>query len=314
MRLTTDSSALLGILLGIGALQFLPSVEAAFAQCVAGWDWSYNTELQNPCEIAGSLQAPCLGFSTYELGPLANGTDYVTPQQNDTAQKNCGCNTIIYSLYAACTLCQRGENNSTVTWAAWSQFCDKVFVTQYPFSIPYNASVPHWAYVNYTDSTFDVVRAQAAGRDPEATPSAPSIVSLTSTSSTRGLSTVQPAGTGGSLVPASTGSSGSSKSNTGAIAGGVVGGVIALAGLAALAFWFFKRRGRGGDPSNSNILGPNQITFNPTPNQDQPKLYDPADPSTFPTPISGGDSYSGGGGNYTTNPYQSGRYHGAAEL
>ena len=39
MRFTTDYSVLLGIALGIGALRLLPSADAAFAQCVAGWDW-----------------------------------------------------------------------------------------------------------------------------------------------------------------------------------------------------------------------------------------------------------------------------------
>jgi len=295
----------------------LPSVEAAFAQCLADWSWSYNTKSQNPCEIAGSLETPCLGVD-YEIGPLGNYTSYSCPQQNDAGQQKCGCNSIIYSLIAACALCQTDQNASSVAWSEWARLCDVVYVVQYPFQIPFNASVPNWAYVNYTDSTFDVVRAQAAGRDPEVTPPASSmssVVTLTSTIFTGGLpSAAQPSGTGFSSVPDpnSTGGSGSSKSNTGAIAGGVVGGIT---GLAALGFLFLKRWGRGGNPGNRNILGPNQMTFNPTLNQDQQKLYDPSDPSTFPTPLSGRDRYSGGGGgNYTTNPYQPGRYQGAAEL
>ena len=59
------------------------------------------------------------------------------------------------------------------------------------------------------------------------------------------------------------------------------------------------------------------MTYNPTlgqQNYEPPKLYNPADPSTFPTSVSGGDSSHSGGGNYTTNPHQPGRYNGAAEL
>ena len=39
MKLTIDRSAIGRITLGVGALIFLPSVKAAAAQCVGGWDW-----------------------------------------------------------------------------------------------------------------------------------------------------------------------------------------------------------------------------------------------------------------------------------
>ena len=42
MKLTTDHSTLGRIILGVGALSFLPSVEAAFATCTAGWDWVWS--------------------------------------------------------------------------------------------------------------------------------------------------------------------------------------------------------------------------------------------------------------------------------
>jgi hypothetical protein len=84
---------------------------------------------------------------------------------------------------------------------------------------------------------------------------------------------------------------------------GVVGGVVGLAGLAGLAFFFIKRRWGGGDANGD--LGPNQVTLQQ--NYEPLKLYNPADPSTFPSPMSGGDSSISGGG-YTTNSYQSGRY------
>lgn len=55
--------------------------------------------------------------------------------------------------------------------------------------------------------------------------------------------------------------------------------------------------------------------YNPAGDQaihEAPKLYDPSDPTTFPSPLPGDDSSNSGG--YTTNPYQGGRYNGAAEL
>ena len=47
----------------------------------------------------------------------------------------------------ACTACQ---NVSLETWSFWEQYCDEVYVTQYPESIPLDTAVPNWAYLNYT--------------------------------------------------------------------------------------------------------------------------------------------------------------------
>ena len=98
----------------------------------------------------------------------------------------------------------------------------------------------------------------------------------------------------------------------------VVGGVVGLSALAFLAFFFLNRRRVG---NSSNILGP-WMRFNRVHDQqswEPPKLYDPADPSTFPSPLPGGNSLNPG--KYKTNTYerkmgtyQDGRYSGAAEL
>jgi hypothetical protein len=53
--------------------------------------------------------------AVYVLGPLAFGTNYVTPQKNDTTAKNCDCNSVIYSLYAACSACQFNSSYTAVT-------------------------------------------------------------------------------------------------------------------------------------------------------------------------------------------------------
>ena len=75
-------------------------------------------------------------------------------------------------------------------------------------------------------------------------------------------------------------------------------------GVVALAFFLFKRRRAGNDNDTSS---PNQMGYSPT--DDQPfhkplKLYNPADPSTFPSPPPGGDSSNSGV--YTKKPYQGG--------
>ncbi|KAG8956514.1 hypothetical protein FRC00_004825, partial [Tulasnella sp. 408] len=108
---------------------------------------------------------------------------------------------------------------------------------------------------------------------------------------------------------------GSSKSNAGPIAGGVVGGTIALLGIGAVA-WLLMRRRRndapvpslipynppgGGQMGEANTYptavdyGTSYPTSSPTRfsgsrgTPQTPKLYDPEDPSTFPkTPSSFG--------------------------
>ena len=146
------------------------------------FDKASNSKKQNPCEIAGALEATCQGFckfklpfhsrskdsrstAAYVLGPLGQGENYVTPQRDSTAQE-CECNTVMFrymanlharldypliaglcSLYMACTACQ---GVSLETWSFWGQYCDGVYITQYPESIPLNTAVPNWAYLNYT--------------------------------------------------------------------------------------------------------------------------------------------------------------------
>ena len=53
MKFTTDYSALGRILLALGALSFLPSVEAAFAKCVPGWEWVRSV----PSPVCRGLEA-----------------------------------------------------------------------------------------------------------------------------------------------------------------------------------------------------------------------------------------------------------------
>jgi len=56
----------------------------------------------------------------------------------------------LHSLYMACTACQ---NVTTQSWTYWSQSCDEVHITQYPWSIPPGTAVPNWAFLDYTVRT-----------------------------------------------------------------------------------------------------------------------------------------------------------------
>jgi hypothetical protein len=68
-----------------------------------------------------------------------------------------------------------------------------------------------------------------------------------------------------------------SSSHAGAIAGGVLGALLLLGAL-ALGGWFWRRRRRAQPEIEAPPLPP------PAPEMVQPRLYDPADPTTFPPP------------------------------
>jgi len=216
---------------------------------------------------------------------------------------------VIYGLYMACTACQ---NVTTQSWTFWAQFCNQVYVTQYPGNIPFNTAVPHWAYLDFTvQDEFNPTIAQSAGGQPEMLAPVPSTVSL-STSST------------GSSLPATTNPTSPSNSqdsnnnqtkkssNVGPIVGGVIGGV-AFLGAIGVGVWILLRRRA---LTRSDKDHPDYPEYSAIPHTSehggaqpsQPRLYDPSDPSTFP----GNSDYEATGA-YTTSSNK-GHYTGAAEL
>ncbi|KNZ78438.1 hypothetical protein J132_00801 [Termitomyces sp. J132] len=134
------------------------------------------------------------------------------------------------------------------------------------------------------------------------------------------------------LTPAS---SESSSSKAGPIAGGVVGGVVGLALIAALVFWWIRRRRLGIAPSaevNYTSVAPTSpppMSFTAAPlgssaNITSQRFYDPSDPSTYPAPINApATDYTGSnqvllthvtGSTYPGSTVPAGRYTGAPEL
>jgi len=271
---------------------FVPHALADFGSCQSGWEWANNSLQQNPCEMAGALDAACGGFSLFVYGPLPQGDEYPSPQVNDSLGQKCNCNTVVFGLLMACTACQ---NVTPVSWTYWSQFCVNVSVTQYPERIPLKTAIPHWAYLNYTiGDGFNSVAARAAGGTPESFAPAPSTIPLspTSTSSSPSSSTTgSPSSIRGSpssatVNPTSQGDNNNlmkKSSNVGAIVGGVIGGLVAV-GIGA---WIYLRirAMEWGDKARSDKVGAS--TGSSLPEHVIPHLsirpYDPSDPSTYPT-------------------------------
>ncbi|KAJ7444913.1 hypothetical protein FB451DRAFT_74230 [Mycena latifolia] len=269
------------------------------ATCSSSFQWSYNSLGQSPCLVAAYLGSVC-DDGLFMVPALANDLSFY--QGPTVAQANpCGCSSVFYSLLSACADCQSGK---VLTWSAFNGNCTTVYPQLFVGNIPSNTAVPHWAYQNVTvNDGFNITVAQMQLDAPE------------STTNPKATSTTPP-GAQDTTAP--------KKTNAGAIAGGVVGGVILLSLVCMTAFWFIRRRRKGAAPSN---LMQTPMGYHPTGNItpfssaiQTPKLYNPADPSTFPSSSSSA-MYSSGRvqspsytGNTVTDAPRTIQYSGAPEV
>ncbi|KAJ7046997.1 hypothetical protein C8F04DRAFT_217305 [Mycena alexandri] len=248
------------VLAGITYAQSGPSTNAS---CSPSFAWASNSLHQIPCLVAAYLGAVC-DDGLFMVPALQNELSFY--QGPTVAQANaCACSSVFYSLLSACSECQSGM---VLRWSTFSGNCTTVYSEVFMNNIPSGTAVPHWAYQNVTmDDGFNSTLAQMQLNAPE------------STANSQPTSTSNPDASG-------VAGTSSKKSNAGPIAGGVVGGVVLLAVVCILAFWFIRRRRRNVAPSNlaqppmgyhsSGDITPFSLT-------QTPKLYNPADPSTFPS-------------------------------
>jgi len=272
--------------------------QVSFPNCtVVGYEWSYNSLKQNPCDVAATLVSTCYG-GTFSFAPLPFSWKYSGPP---SGQSNlCQCNTVVYSLISACGGCQ---GSSWISWPQWSYNCSSTAPpSTFPFAIPDGTRVPHWSYLDVTlTGDWNATAAQSAGDSPEAKPSP------TTTSSAAGASS----------------SSNQNKSHTGLIAGAAAGAVVGVSLLIGIIFWYLWRwrsRGEGQQPTspaNEAFVNAQKISFPVSPShtetlttpspgplthtEAQPagpfrqlgpddsiismstdRYYDPSDPNTFP--------------------------------
>ncbi|KAF8344498.1 hypothetical protein F5887DRAFT_262718 [Amanita rubescens] len=240
------------------------------ANCtVSQYHWTFNSLGQSPCYVAdallnqcdptglqncqievsnGALEPPCTGEAGTIVPLILGATSYGPPATTNS----CFCNTVWYSLISACGFCQNG---TWTTWPNYSQYCNQTYLMQYPNPIPSNTSVPSWAYLNVTetDNTFDPNTASSVAVGSSSTASA-SFTSTLASTSTFASSTATP-------PP----SPRSSKTNVGAITGGIIGCVFGGVLISALLFWLYtKRRASRPDPGTSPQTSEHKLT-NPPP-------------------------------------------------
>jgi len=217
------------------ALLFIPrsAAQSSNVTCMSSYKWASDSLGQNPCLVAAYLETSC-GDPPVLVTPIPVGNTYLGPT---SAQANpCTCNTVVYSLISACGACQ---NRSFVSWPAWSQTCTTVYVAKFPLSIPSAVEVPAWAYldVTLTNNAFNATVAQAFGMNDTQT------FTVTSQSSTPAIA--PPSSTADPLIPSispSAETTASHNTHPGAIAGGVVGGILFFTSLALCLFGVHLRR------------------------------------------------------------------------
>ncbi|TEB30500.1 hypothetical protein FA13DRAFT_1814684 [Coprinellus micaceus] len=219
---------------------------------VAGSIWSYNSRDHSPCTIGAVLGGACSG-SLLTIGLLPAQGGYAYGSLTRFQANRCTCNTVYYSLESACAACQHLDN-LWLPWSYWSANCSVTYQT-YPGALPPGVPVPGWAYLDVVaEDIFNITRARSfIGAEhqppPPPTPSPPRdriTVTVISTS----VSAASPGSTDSPVL-----SSSERKTSPGAIAGGVIGGVVVLV-LAALAIFLIRRRSkRGSAPPEVSAVG-----------------------------------------------------------
>ncbi|KLO08173.1 hypothetical protein SCHPADRAFT_1001121 [Schizopora paradoxa] len=184
------------------------------AVCIDEFSWMTNSVNQNPCLVAAWLLSQCAG-GDWTMPQLPNAQNhYGTPGFGSISPSLCSCSWATYNTLQACAVCQGVSFNTAIlTWNAYDPNCTASFVSApQPWSssvvIPEDTAIPFWAETDPTkweDSTFDPVAAQniAEQNKPD----------LTEADRNK------------------------KSSHTGAIVGGVVGGIAAVLAIGVAFFW-----------------------------------------------------------------------------
>lgn len=197
--------------------------------------WSFNTQLQSPCNIATTVYNSCPNTTYAPISPSSFEDSFVPDGSNATM---CTCSWASYNLLSACMFCAPGSP-SLVSWDVWIKNCGGLTstTTYFPWDsgirLPSNATIiPYYASYNpsnYFNGTFNstVVNDISAVSKPDLNGSP-----LNGTSSSSSPS------------PSSSSSSSSSTTPVGPIVGGVVGGTVLLLLLCGFFFFIICRKRR----------------------------------------------------------------------
>ncbi|KAF8585180.1 hypothetical protein K439DRAFT_1632856 [Ramaria rubella] len=258
--------------------------------------WTFNERHQSPCLVAAALLQACAG-AAFNVPPILPGNVYSGPVAGGS--NPCICSSVSFSMFAGCQACQGGSN---AEWDLWKVNCTSsdISLSEFPLTIPANVTVPTWAYLPITasgiwDLTAALDNEEAGAPDVSAGGPMPTIPLSSTLSSSSIFST--PVSSLGLPTPSPTPAADTARHSSAAvIAGGVVGGVVGILLLCVAGLAYYRWKKHAGMEAPSSVWKGEKIDFGgvtspaPVPSlgygigvmEPPPKLYDPADPSTFP--------------------------------
>ncbi|KAH9894134.1 hypothetical protein C8Q73DRAFT_694635, partial [Cubamyces lactineus] len=128
---------------------FWRGVHASTPCTNATFSWVNNADGLSPCDVCGILVGACDGQTCRSTHPTR--AEYL--RVRDQLQTPCFCNTLSYSLRAACELCTNVAMQTESEYIA-SQ-CDQGLLKTFPCSLLPNVVVPEWAYQDVVDGWFN---------------------------------------------------------------------------------------------------------------------------------------------------------------
>lgn len=247
----------------------LVASQSSNVTCDPSFEWTANTRDQSPCLVSSYLQSLC--GRNVNVNTIPPGTHYLGPTSDQASP--CSCSSVVYSLTSACGMCQ---GRTIVNWTAWTDNCPETFqlMGNFPRQPPDTTEIPAWAYLNITNAanggSWDQFAAKKAFDDGLVPPTSSALPEPSQV--TRGPSSDTPLSSASSETASTRGqapSAGASNetaggsSNAGAIAGGVVGGLVGLVGIGLLVLWLLlrkKRKANAAPPKDFVIDEPTSTT------------------------------------------------------
>jgi len=152
MRVQLSRSQRVGRIWLFACLFSLVCGQTSNVTCGSSMDWAKNSMGQDPC-TAGAYAFDC--GNSLVITPLGPGTVYAGPGPTTETASPCVCNTVTYSLMAACGMCQTHNAQSYSDWMQWCNGTNGPYHESYPELTPEGTTFPPWSYLPVPDNMWN---------------------------------------------------------------------------------------------------------------------------------------------------------------